>query len=96
MNISDALDKYLREKTALTNLIETLWLLFAAGVKIPPGGVQWVESRRCFFAGALTMFEATLRILEPGTEPTDADLARMSAIANELERFGKDLAARLA
>lgn len=96
MNIGEAIDTVLREQADQTNMIEALWLLFAATVKIPTGGVQWVESRRCFFAGAATLFEAVCRIMEPGTDPTDADLERMSAIANELERLGKDLAAGLA
>ena len=96
MNIGEVIDTMLREQVDHTNMIEALWLLFAAGTKIPTGGMQWVESRRCFFAGALTLFEALNRVLEPGTEPTDADLARMNALAAELARFGKELAAGLA
>ena len=86
-----AIDRLLREQTDQTNVIETLWLLFATHVKIPPGGVQWIESRRCFFAGATTLFECLIRILEPGTERTDADLRRMDRIAGELVRYREDL-----
>ena len=90
-NIHEAIDRLLREQADHTNLIEALWLLFAANVKIPPGGVQWVESRRCFFAGAATVFEAIVRIMEPGSEPTEADLARMDRLHGELQRWSEDL-----
>lgn len=92
MDINEAIDKLLREQADQTNLLEALWLLFAASAGIPSGGVQWVESRRCFFGGAMTLFEAIMRIMEPDREATDADLARMDAIAKELARFGRDLA----
>jgi hypothetical protein len=88
-----AIDELLREQSDQTNMIETLWALFAASVKIPPGGTQWVESRRCFFAGAATVFEAMMRIMEPGEEATDADVARVDRIAQELIRYQADLQA---
>jgi hypothetical protein len=93
VNIHDALDKFFREQADSTNLIETMWLLFAASVKIPAGGAQWTESRRCFFAGAATLFEALTRIMEPGAEPTDADVARMDRISKELDRYMADMKA---
>lgn len=94
--LQSAIDRLLREKSDETNMIETLWLLFAASVEIPTGGVQWVESRRCFFAGAATLFEAIMRILEPGEDATEADLARMERIAKELERYQREVGSGLA
>jgi hypothetical protein len=91
VNVRDAITKLLREQSDRTNLIEALWLIFAASVKIPTGGVQWIESRRCFFAGALTTFEALMMIMEDGHEPTDADEARVDKIAKELTRFADEL-----
>jgi hypothetical protein len=91
--LHDAIDRMLREQTDQTNMIETLWLLYAAHVKVPPGGTQWIECRRAFFGGATTLFEAIMRIMEPGSEPTDADCARMDQIARELQRYGADLKA---
>lgn len=93
MNLQEAVDRLLREQTDSTNVIETLWTLFAAHVEIPTGGVQWVESRRCFFGGAATMFEAMLRMMDPGDEATEADLRRMDRIAAELKRYSDDMAA---
>lgn len=88
-----AIDTLLREQTDEANVIEALWRLFAAAVKIPPGGVQWVESRRCFFGGASTLFETIMRILEPGEDATEADYRRMDRIAKELTRYQDDLKA---
>lgn len=62
MDVGAAIDKALREQTDKEQVIETLWLLFAVHVQIPPGGVQWIESRRCFFGGANLLFECIMRI----------------------------------
>lgn len=93
MNLREAIDDLLRKQTDSQNVIETLWLMFAAHVKTPRNTVQWVESRRCFFAGAATLFETVMRIMDADAEPTEADLARMDRIAKELERYSADLAA---
>lgn len=93
--LTEAIDRALKEQTDKELVIETIWQLYAATVKIPPGGVQWVESRRCFFAGASTLFECILRIMDPGTEPTENDLGRMDHIARELERYRHELEQRL-
>ena len=91
-----AIDRLLQDQADETNLIEALWQLFAASVAVPTGGVQWIESRRCFFMGAAVLFEAIQRVLDPGTEPTDRDLARMGRIVRELERFQADVASGVA
>jgi len=49
--------------------------------------IQRREMCIAFFAGADHLFCSMMSILDPGTEPTDADLARMDAIHQELERF---------
>lgn len=36
---------------ALMMSVESMWQQFAAAVSIPMNGVQWTESRRCFYAG---------------------------------------------
>src|SRR5262245_14592191 len=92
-NLRAAVDKLMRDQNEKANLIEMLWMMFAASTQIPAGGVQWTESRRCFFAGAATLFEAVMRILDVDAEPTEADLARMDRISQELTRFQEDLAA---
>jgi hypothetical protein len=89
--LRETLERIFREQTHHTNLIETLWLLYAKAVEIPSGGAQWVESRRAFFAGASTLFEAINMILDPGTEPTENDLGRVSSINDELDRFHQEI-----
>lgn len=51
----------------------------------PADQIEWM--RNAFFAGAQHLFATVLRVLEPGEEPTTADLLRMPLIQAELERF---------
>jgi len=57
--------------------------------------VQIEECHRAFYAGAAILFESIMRMLDPGEEPTDADMARMSAIDKELRDFGRGLDAEV-
>jgi hypothetical protein len=45
------------------------------------------EAQLAFWAGASVLFYAMLRMLDPGDEPTDADLGKMAAINTEIEKF---------
>ncbi len=45
------------------------------------------ESRRMFYAGAQALLGAAINNLDPGEDPTDADLDRMSALNAELVAF---------
>ena len=49
--------------------------------------VQIEEMRMAFFAGAQHLFSSIMTILEPGAEPSDKDLHRMTLINNELREF---------
>jgi hypothetical protein len=40
-----------------------------------------------FKAGAVVLFHTVLRMLDPGTEPTDRDLRNMDRLNAELEAF---------
>lgn len=53
--------------------------------------VQRVESRRAFYAGAVSMWSGLMSILEPGEEPTEKDLATMDAIKAEIDAYVKEL-----
>ena len=89
--LREAIVRLTREQADRTDLIESLWMLFAHHLEVPTGGTQWIEGRRCFFAGARTIFEAVMFMLEPGDDATDADLSRMDNLWKELERFDMDL-----
>lgn len=60
MTAQEFVAQALRQQGNAGQLLETAWQLYAVHVKVPPGGVQWTESRRCFFAGALLTFEAII------------------------------------
>jgi hypothetical protein len=60
------------------------------------GPVQLAETEQAFFAGAQHLFASIMSVLDPGSEPTNADLQRMDFIAQELEAFGQKLAAKIA
>jgi hypothetical protein len=51
--------------------------------------------RVAYFSGAQHLFASIMSILDPGADPTEADLQRMTLIASELEAFCKELALRL-
>lgn len=55
--------------------------------------IQRTECRRAFYAGAISMWRGILTMLEPGTEPTDADLKKMDEIKAEIDRYAVDLQA---
>jgi hypothetical protein len=46
-----------------------------------------------FYAGAISLFGSMITILDPGEEPTDADLAQIQAIHDELEEYRAEIAA---
>jgi len=56
--------------------------------------LQVKEMRMAFFAGAQHLFASIMTIMEADAEPTEKDLARMSQIQDELDRFIKDFEAR--
>jgi hypothetical protein len=69
-------------------LIEAGWVSLRASV-IPPDAPedQLREMRMAFFAGAQHLFGSIMTVLDPESEPTEADLKRMDNINNELNDF---------
>jgi len=55
---------------------------------------QLHEMRLAFFAGAQHLFVSIMSVLDPGSEPTDADMERMSNIDAELRAFSQDFELR--
>jgi hypothetical protein len=76
-------------------LVEAGWEMFCA-MTMPPnvGEDQKWDMQMAFFAGAQHVFHTLLSIMDPGTEPTEADMLRIGNLDNELTRFAKFLAAR--
>jgi hypothetical protein len=75
-------------------LIEKGWQSYRA--LLPPNApeVQIRETRQAFYGGAAILFEAMMRTLDPGEEPTDRDMHRMAGIQEELAEFGRSLDTR--
>ena|SRR5262252_6862858 len=77
-------------------LIEGGWVSFRMVITPKAGDVQLQEMRTAFFAGAHHLFASIMTILDAGDEATPRDLARLSAIHEELERFRAELELRAA
>lgn len=72
-------------------IIEAGWVslrFLAVPENAPP--VQVEEMRNAFFAGAKHLFSSILTVLDPGEEPSEADMSRMDKIHEELEAFITD------
>lgn len=82
------IDEICRKLTDEGRLIEGGWMSLRL-LTIPQDAplVQLHEMRYSFFAGAQHLFASIMGILEPGAEPTEKDLQRLTTISNELERF---------
>lgn len=55
---------------------------------------QVAETRQAFFSGAAVLFHGIMRSLDPGDEPTDADMQRMDDLKAELDEFGQQFDTR--
>jgi hypothetical protein len=81
----DSICKKLAERGML---IEAGWIsLKMTSILADASQVQLEEMRNAFFAGAQHLFASIMSILEPGSEPTDADLHRITLINDELDAF---------
>jgi hypothetical protein len=75
-------------------LIEAGWVGLKFAISKDAPQVQVDEMRLAFMAGAQHLFASIMGILDPGEEPTDADLRKMDLIAAELDKVRGELAAR--
>ncbi|MCR4297542.1 MAG: hypothetical protein NUV75_02130 [Gallionella sp.] len=84
----EMLEKLSRDLTDQGKLIEAGWIGLRIAV-VPPEApqVQLDEMRTAFFAGAQHLFASIMSILDPGVEPTDKDIERMTMIDAELRAF---------
>jgi hypothetical protein len=89
-----ALELLLKKLTDEGKLVEAGWvgLRLAVGLENAPAD-QLREMRLAFLGGAQHLFSSVMNVLEPGAEPTDADLQRMNKIADELDAAQKELVA---
>jgi hypothetical protein len=88
------LEQLTKRLTDEGKLVEAGWvgLRLAVGLENAPAD-QLREMRLAFLGGAQHLFSSVMSVLDPGAEPTDADLQRMSKIADELDAAQKELIA---
>lgn len=84
------LDNIVRKLTDTGKIIEAGFVGFRF-ISIPEDApqIQLDEMRNAFFAGAQHLFGSIMQMLEPGAEPTENDLRRMTLISEELDEFLK-------
>lgn len=77
-------------------LIEAGWVGLKAACfpDAEPSALQEEEMRNAFFAGAQHLLSSIMNTLDPGSEPTDADLLRLVNIEKELRAFILDFQTR--
>lgn len=86
------IEKITTELAAKGKIIEGGWQAYLV-VGIPPDApeLQKAEMRKAYYLGAQHLFASILGILDPGSEPTEKDMERMSMIHEELEAFAQSL-----
>ena len=69
------------------------WASYREAVMSPDAPpIQVQENRRAFYAGAQAYLSLVMRLMDPGSEPTDADMVFMGRLAEELQAFARDVA----
>lgn len=89
------LERLSKEMADRGRLIEAGWIgLRLAAVPLDAPAAQLDEMRTAFFAGAHHLLQSIMTMMDPGDEPTDADMARMDGIQAELDGFFEDFKLR--
>jgi len=82
------IDDVTRQLTDEGKLIEAGWQgMRHMSIKDGAPEIQLVEMRVAFFAGAQHLFGSMMGVMEPGAEPTQKDMDRLSMIQQELDQF---------
>jgi len=69
--------------------VEEGWKAYRRLMLPADAGTKSVRAlRRAYFSGAAVLFTTIMETLDPGDEPTQADLDRITDIDNELREFG--------
>jgi hypothetical protein len=74
-------------------VIEAEWKKFCLACFGNINEQQYIDLRRTFYGGASALYFALMKMLDPGAEPTEADLEKMRAFHGELVAFNDDVKA---
>jgi hypothetical protein len=90
------LERLTKELADKGQVIESGWISLRLAA-IPPDAPapQLEEMHMAYMAGAQHLWASMMSVLDPGEEPTDADMRRMDLIAAELSAYGDKLLADL-
>jgi predicted component of type VI protein secretion system len=100
MNVADAIrdahDKVMKAAGNRGTVLGTGFAAYAivvlAGEAASDDDIAKVnEHRIAYYAGAQHLFAALMTIMDADREPTEGDMARMSLINDELERFAEEM-----
>lgn len=88
-----AMQELTRRLTDEGKVIEAGWVgLRAMWLSPDTPEHQVADLRKAFMAGAQHTWSSMMTMLDPGEDPTTADLSRMGKIQGELDAFGAELA----
>lgn len=94
--IEDAASDLTKKLTDEGKLIEAGFAAFAHYVIAKDAPVEQLrEMRLAYMAGAEHLFSSIMNIMDPGEEPTDADMRRMSLIHTEIDYWRSQLSERV-
>lgn len=85
------IDAITKEWAARGKVVEGGWQAFVAVALQGAPPEQLREMRKAYLLGAQHLWASMFAVLDPEAEPTEADMARMSAIGAELEAFWRSL-----
>lgn len=75
------------EKLDHGETMATMWAGFEGKCLNGCSPLQVAEMEKAFYAGALCLFNWFMVQLDPEAEPTDADMAKVSAMEQEIDAF---------
>ncbi|WP_046869338.1 hypothetical protein [Microvirga massiliensis] len=85
------MQKLQRDLADKGRVIEAGWVaLRALAIPQEASEQQVQDMRAAYMSGAQHLFASIMGILDPGEEPTDADLRRMDLIDKELRDFARE------
>jgi hypothetical protein len=80
-----------KEHEMEARFLETAWLALATNLNLKPGGIQYIEMRRAFFAGAYTVMGILKAIGQNSDESEEADVDILESMHQECEAFRLDV-----
>lgn len=88
----EIVDRITKEFADRGVIMEGGWqALLAVGIPPEVTDLQKSEMRKAYFCGAQHLYASIMSIMDPGTEPTEKDIERMTLIHKELERFTQEM-----